>query len=956
MGGDAYPLSPRVRTCILPPPPDTTADRASDLLAATSTLAYLRTVRAADAPEAGRLTGRIQGLVAGLIALQNEDGGWPWVGGAKVEGKAAPSDRLTSARAVWALASAEPLGLLTDVQALDKAAAYLSGEFAKVGGGDHETRAVLLHALSTRKQAGFEQANSLNRLRQGLSDVALAYLALTLVNLDRAPLAHEILDLLGPRAKTEATAPGRPARQYWDGASRSPWNRGAAEITSLVALAYAQARPQAPELAAAVEWILAHRQATGWQPHKAKGPALAALSRFYGRAKDAEDRYKLVVTVNDAEVYSTRVVGPAEGKAVLVPAGALKPGGDNRVRFDIEGRGTFGYAVTLTGFTRDFAPDQDPANRTAVLGRRVSLPADPELDGKTLPTGFGAAINAPYFENKVTQVPLGGRARVQIDAHRIAPQSQPEWERDFLVVEEHLPAGTTLIEGSVQSQASSHTLADGVLTFYFAPDRYPGTIRYDVFGYLPGRYRTLPARIRSAYDPGRSHTGTAGELRVLAPGEPATDPYKATPDELFARGKAHFDAGRLAEAAAPLEELFGGYTLRDEVAQEAARMLLTAHIRAYEPRKVVQYFEVLKEKAPERVIPFDELRAVGRAYRDIREFERAYLVWRGVAEASYLEDARVGEVLRRRGRTLEAIAYLLELWREYPGSASIESDFFGLSQVLARGADQALTHPPLRRELAEAGVTRSELLLQSIRLIQVMLAQSPQNPLADEASLALVGAFLELEDYRAVVTLSGRFAKLYPESTFVDSFQYAEALGRFHLGEHDRAIEVAGAIARATYKDANGVDQPSPNKWQAVYILGQIHDARRQPGAALGYYAQVAERFTDAAGAVKSLTRKALKLPEVTVLRPEAQEKVAVGTRGLRAIAPTETPKVPAAKPSVELDYRNIVEADVKVYPVDLMRLYLTRRHLDAIAGIDLAGITPLHETVLTLGNGDDFQ
>jgi hypothetical protein len=40
---------------------------------------------------------------------------------------------------------------------------------------------------------------------------------------------------------------------------------------------------------------------------------------------------------------------------------------------------------------------------------------------------------------------------------------------------------------------------------------------------------------------------------------------------------------------------------------------------------------------------------------------------------------------------------------------------------------------------------------------------------------------------------------------------------------------VAEAIAQATYKDADGVEQPSPNKWQALYILGQIHDARRQP-------------------------------------------------------------------------------------------------------------------------------
>ena len=77
--------------------------------------------------------------------------------------------------------------------------------------------------------------------------------------------------------------------------------------------------------------------------------------------------------------------------------------------------------------------------------------------------------------------------------------------------------------------------------------------------------------------------------------------------------------------------------------------------------------------------------------------------------------------------------------------------------------------------------------------------------------------------------LSRRYAELYPKSTFQDSFQYSEALGRFHIGEYDRAIAVAEKIAAATYKDANGVDQPSPNKWQALYILGP--DPRRPPRA-----------------------------------------------------------------------------------------------------------------------------
>ncbi|WP_193378437.1 MG2 domain-containing protein, partial [Singulisphaera acidiphila] len=252
LGQEAYPLGVRVNTCIFPPPPSTTADRAGELLAATQALSYLKTIRASKAPEAERLTSRIRGLVAELIAAQGEDGGWPWVGGPIIAEKPAnPSDRATSSRVVWALATAEPLGLLTDPGALAKATAYLTQELAKLGATDHETRALLLHALSTRKAATFEQANALHRLRQGLSDAALAYLALTFVNLDRATIAAEVLDVLGPRAKSEPAEPGHRRRSFWAGESRLPFNKGPVEATALAALAFAQARPQAPVIAEA---------------------------------------------------------------------------------------------------------------------------------------------------------------------------------------------------------------------------------------------------------------------------------------------------------------------------------------------------------------------------------------------------------------------------------------------------------------------------------------------------------------------------------------------------------------------------------------------------------------------------------------------------------------------------------------------------------------------------------
>ncbi|WP_435019038.1 MG2 domain-containing protein [Tundrisphaera sp. TA3] len=935
LGQDVYPLfdSPQNR-CIWPPPSPTTADRASDLLAAASALRYLRETRAPEAPEASRLAERVQGLVSELVSTQNDDGGWPWILPAGNQTRPA-SDRMASAHVAVALRAAWSVGLMTDPTTPDKAVAYLAREFNRAG-ADNEARATVLHALGAWEKATFEQANSLARARTSLNNASLAYLALTLADLDRVTLAGEILDILATRAADEPVPPGGKPRKYWPAKGQGPWHRDDAVTTALASLAFSRARPTSPEVAASAEWLLAHRAGDGWRAPKSRGPAVAALAAYFGKADQAEDRYRLVVTVNDVEVHRAEIAGPAEGKAIAVPRKALKVGDANRVRFQIEGRGTYGYAATLTGFARDFAPDQKAEGKPFRVLSRAYLPAEPEFDGKPLPTGFNVlAFNQTQFTNTATQVGPGGRARVRIDVAREMPAGQPASERDFLVVEETIPAGTTLIDGSVKSAATSFTQVDNVLTFYYAPDRPPGRIEYDVFGYLPGEYRTLPVKVHGAYDPGAIHLGQPGSLKVRTADEPATDPYRPTPDELFARGKALFDAGRLAEAGKALEELSDGYGLKDEIARQAARMLLTVHIKGYQARKIVQDFEILKEKAPDLVIPFDEVLVVGRAYRDIGEHERAYLVFRAIVEASYLEDAQVGAVLRARGKELDALKFLLDLWRESPDTASIESDLFGLAQLFAGAAGRAITDPTLRADLAERGATRSELLLQSIRLIQAMLVRSPKNPLADEASLALVGDYLELEDFESVVKLSERFARLYPRSTFLDSFQYSEALGRFNLGQYDRAVDVAGAISRATYKDASGVEQPSPNKWEAIYILGQIYDARRQPARAVEFYDQVADRFSDAAAAVKALTRKALSLPEISTVRPGAAKDV-----------PSK----------VKLDYRNIAEVDVKVYPVDLMRLYLTRRNLDQIAGIDLAGITPLHEARITLGDGADFD
>jgi hypothetical protein len=128
-----------------------------------------------------------------------------------------------------------------------------------------------------------------------------------------------------------------------------------------------------------------------------------------------------------------------------------------------------------------------------------------------------------------------------------------------------------------------------------------------------------------------------------------------------------------------------------------------------------------------------------------------------------------------------------------------------------------------------------------------------------------------------------------------------------------------------------GAETESPNKWRAVYILGQIYHSLGKAAEAIREYHRVEERFADAKEAIAYFTRKAIELPEVTAAKPQA---------------PVE----------VELKFRNIASCDVKVYAIDLMKFSLLKRNLGGITQINLAGIRPYYEASIPLGDGKDYR
>jgi len=888
----------------------------SELLAVVGGLEYASTTKAPPKSHEA-LADRARSLVAALVVSQQSGGGWSWQ--TAIEGKASP-DWLVSAMSYWALSRANQLGIKVHPDTLKKAETFLANTMTQIQSTDHEGRAVIVHALSVSKSVDFSHLNALHRERQRLTPIALAYTALALANMERNELADEVLAVLESRVKSLK----RDQRDlaYWTGEGRYPWLNDDVETTAVALLAMTKVKPTSPLAEKAAEYLMNARGCYGFTPAKSRGPAVSALAAHYGRGQFAGDDYQLTVLVNGKEVKTIERKGAfgseASTLAFDVPAESLNEAA-NLVTFRIKGQGRYAYAATLRGFSADM---KDPRTVTPdLMVNRSYRHATLEYRGKPI----GAASSSP-----VKNLEIGQRTQVSLDI----------WNQNshnaYLVLEESLPAGARLVEGSLTGNFRHVDVGESKLTMYYGPGEHPTTIRYELVGYSTGDYRALPLVVRDAMSPGKMRVFKPDAITVLAPGVQSPDPYQMNDGERFALGQAYFNDGLYEQALKFLPELFDRETKYNE--RETARMLLWIHTEAsfYDARRVVDTFEVLRRRFPDLVIPFDKILTVGRAYRDIKEFERAMLVFRATIDTSFINDSNISAILQDEGQFLGSIDYQAGLWLQYPDTADVIGAHFALAQLLYQKAPEAHLLAKQEKNLILAGSakpqaavngndpkrtpTKVDMLRQTIAMLNTFLTHYPADPLADDAAFTMSNVLLDLKAFETVVKLSEAFKERYAKSDFTSSFQYMIALGHFWRRDYDPALKAAKVVADGESKDRDF----------ARYILGQIYHAEGKPGDAITWYGLVKSIYADAKQAIDYFEEKRISLDEVTIVRPG------------KAV-------------EVKLKYRNIKDAAIQVYKVDLMKLYLREKNLSRITAVNLAGISPQLTINEKLGDGKDY-
>jgi tetratricopeptide (TPR) repeat protein len=365
-----------------------------------------------------------------------------------------------------------------------------------------------------------------------------------------------------------------------------------------------------------------------------------------------------------------------------------------------------------------------------------------------------------------------------------------------------------------------------------------------------------------------------------------------------------------------------------ETYKQTARMLLDLRLETGPPAQVVRYFEIIKEKFPDLEISFDKIMKVAAAYHDMNEYERSFLVFRATVESSFMRENGVAGFLESQGEFLRSVDVMNRLLAEYPQEPYVAAATFSLAQRVYEKAPQAAADQKLR----DKKITRVDLVQQALVMLDRFLTTYPEDPAADQAAFSLANAMLELKQYKPVIAAATKFAERYPDSTFLDSYWYIVAYSHFALGEHEQALDMARKVAEAKRLDKQtGREVESPNKWQAVYIMGQVFHSLGKAADAIAEYLRVEDRFADARQAIEYFKRQAISLPEVTTIKPGE---------------PVEP----------ELAFRNIADADVKVYRIDLMKFSLLKRNLGGITKINLSGIRPLVEQDLKLGDGKDYR
>ncbi|WP_438021401.1 MG2 domain-containing protein [Sorangium sp. So ce315] len=390
-----------------------------------------------------------------ILSHQRGDGGF---------GFFAESDRpdlWTTAYALWGLTEAKRHGVAVPADAVERAVSFVRGALNEAG-DDPVLRATAPFILDVLAASGAPDPGRASRLFDERDKLPL---------FSKALLAHAMVIGKSDRASVDQLVREMEGALRLDGpVARAVHNHGdayavlmdsEARTSALVLRALLAARPShplAPRLAAG---LLADRRGGTWRSTQETAWALIALDKYRKEREKTAPDFDARVFLGQAELFSAPFHGPTTEQArTSIPAARLASAGGAPLAFSVDGRGRLFYEARLR-YARKQLPAA-PLDRGFYIEKSLRALAPEELatalGGAAAGGAAGAAGAAP------SSLAFAGGDLVLGEIVVVTPSP-----RDFVVIDDPLPAGLEAIDARLATSARSLDV-DAVEAAAYDPD------------------------------------------------------------------------------------------------------------------------------------------------------------------------------------------------------------------------------------------------------------------------------------------------------------------------------------------------------------------------------------------------------------------------------------------------------------------------------------------------------
>ena len=641
------------------------------------------------------LQSRLATLTAELAVTEHAgSGGWAW------ENIDISPGLLTTAFTWRALLEAKANGVVVSDMMMKRTAAFVAGRYGGIGATDFERKEVVLQSMAAAGTAEFSLLNSLYRVRATLTPVALVRLCAAFIHAGREAEAKEVLALVMKTGTAGKTAAGEDML-FWPGSKDVAGLNAPEEATAAALWCAARLNPAAPEARRIANWLLTSQASAPGGSTRCRRQVMQALAE-YARSLPRAAAGDTVEVLADGKVISA-----APGEIVPMPA-------DGKLTVRVKG---VSPAVVVAALVRATPPVDPKTWEYPTITSRTYLHDNYVLGDTRLDT---------MSTSPVTTAAHGQLLRVVM---KIANHPDETWQAhgNFLQIDEEIPAGCLLVEGSLRSNAQSVERNGNRLRLRYGPG-IMGHVSYEVIALTPGNWTARAAVLADPYDPARCRRGTANTLTILPPGQPSAEAYVMNRDEHMEVARLLFERNKAADCLVHLDALAGGKLSQDEERDTARmRLWILADLENADARAMIGAFELLTERHPRLVIPFEKLLRVGDAYHRLNEFERAATVFRAALDGAFLADSGLGVALEDAGDHAGGVDLQEQLWREYPDSQDVIGSLIGLAQSLAAKAPEAET---LFVRHGRKKLEKNALLTRSRDLLERYITLQPAEAIA----------------------------------------------------------------------------------------------------------------------------------------------------------------------------------------------------------------------------------